>query len=37
MVRGGGEKGINWHEQGKLQKKSNSFKDFVTCAEYLIA
>ena len=37
MVRGGGEKGIYWHEQGKLHKKPNSFKDFIACAEYLIA
>lgn len=37
LVRGGGEKGINWHEQGKLLKKHNSFKDFIACAEYLIA
>jgi oligopeptidase B len=37
MVRGGGEKGIYWHEQGKLHKKANSFKDFAACAEYLIA
>ena len=37
MVRGGGEQGINWHEQGKLEKKHNSFSDLISCAEYLIA
>ena len=37
MVRGGGECGIDWHDQGKLQNKPNSFKDFVSCAEYLVA
>jgi len=37
MVRGGGEKGIYWHEQGKLNKKYNTFKDFIACAEFLIA
>lgn len=37
MVRGGGEKGIYWHEQGKLNKKHNTFKDFIACAEFLIA
>ena len=37
MVRGGGEKGIYWHEQGKLNKKSNSIKDFLACTEYLFA
>ena len=37
MVRGGGEQGVNWHEQGKLERKHNSFSDFISCAEYLIA
>ena len=36
-VRGGGEKGIGWHEQGKLHNKPNSMFDFISCAEYLIA
>ena len=36
-VRGGGEKGISWHEQGKLHNKPNSFYDFIACAEYLIS
>ena len=36
-VRGGGEKGISWHEQGKLHNKPNSFLDFIACAEYLIS
>ena len=37
FVRGGGEKGIGWHEQGKLHNKPNSMYDFISCAEYLIA
>ena len=37
FVRGGGEKGIEWHDQGKMHNKPNSFLDFVACAEYLIA
>lgn len=36
-VRGGGEKGIHWHEQGKLHNKPNSILDFLACAEYMIA
>lgn len=37
MVRGGGERGIAWHEAGKLGNKANSFKDFNSCAEFMIA
>ncbi|MBD3234575.1 MAG: prolyl oligopeptidase family serine peptidase [candidate division Zixibacteria bacterium] len=35
-VRGGGEMGEYWYEDGKLLKKTNSFKDFITVAEYVI-
>ena len=35
-VRGGGEFGEEWYEQGKLLNKKNTFTDFITCAEYLI-
>ena len=35
MVRGGGEKGIYWHESGKLDKKVNTFKDMQSCVDYL--
>lgn len=35
-VRGGGEKGDNWHIGGMKQSKPNSWKDFNACAEYLI-
>ena len=37
MVRGGGDCGSAWHEEGKLLKKHNSFTDFIACTEYLIA
>lgn len=37
MVRGGGDRGIAWHTDGKLHNKPNSFLDFISCAEYLIA
>ncbi len=36
-VRGGGEMGESWHEQGKMHAKENTFTDFVACAEHLIA
>lgn len=35
-IRGGGEMGRKWYENGKLLKKKNTFTDFITCAEYLI-
>lgn len=36
-VRGGGENGRRWKEDGKLAKKVNTFTDFIACAEHLIA
>ena len=36
-VRGGGEKGDNWHIGGTKQSKPNTWKDFNSCAEYLIS
>ena len=35
-IRGGGELGRSWYEDGKLLKKKNSFTDFVRCAEFLV-
>jgi oligopeptidase B len=35
-VRGGGELGRSWYEQGKTLTKRNTFTDFVSCAEFLI-
>lgn len=35
-VRGGGEMGRYWYEQGKLLNKKNTFTDFIACAEHLI-
>jgi len=34
-VRGGGELGRRWYEDGKLLAKRNTFTDFVACARHL--
>jgi oligopeptidase B len=36
-VRGGGEMGRQWYEDGKFLKKKNTFTDFIACAEHLVA
>lgn len=36
-IRGGGEMGRYWYDQGKLLQKKNTFTDFIACAEHLIA
>ncbi|XKF88092.1 S9 family peptidase [Microbacterium lacus] len=35
-VRGGGEMGRQWYEDGKLLAKRNTFTDFVDCARHLV-
>jgi prolyl oligopeptidase len=35
--RGGGEKGFAWHMGGFKATKPNTWKDFIACAEYMIA
>ncbi|GAA4128725.1 S9 family peptidase [Nocardioides fonticola] len=36
-VRGGGEMGRRWYDDGKLLRKRNTFTDFIACAEHLVA
>ncbi|MBN9103925.1 MAG: S9 family peptidase [Propionibacteriaceae bacterium] len=35
-VRGGGDLGRSWYEQGRLGAKPNTFTDFVACARHLV-
>lgn len=35
-VRGGSEKGEDWYKAGYKTTKPNTWKDFISCAEYLI-
>lgn len=36
-VRGGGDMGKAWHDDGRLMKKRNTFTDFIAVTEHLIA
>ena len=36
-VRGGGEMGRRWYDDGKMLRKTNTFTDFVACAEHLVS
>ena len=35
-VRGGGEMGKKWHDQGRMMNKLNTFTDFIDCAQWLV-
>jgi len=35
-IRGGQEKGRRWYKAGKLEDKTNTFRDFIACGEYLV-
>jgi len=36
-VRGGGEMGRQWYDAGKMEHKTNTFTDFVACADHLVS
>jgi prolyl oligopeptidase len=36
-VRGGGEKGEDWYRAGYKTTKPNTWKDFISCVEYLVS
>jgi oligopeptidase B len=36
-VRGGGEMGRHWYENGKFGLKKNTFTDFVACARHVVS
>jgi oligopeptidase B len=36
-IRGGGEMGRRWYDDGKMLHKVNTFTDFVACARHLVA
>ena len=36
-IRGGKDKGDHWYKDGKLEKKVNTFKDFISVGRYLAA
>ena len=35
-IRGGGEMGKEWHEQGRMMSKMNTFTDFIAVGDYLV-
>ncbi len=35
-VRGGGEMGRRWYDDGKMLKKVNTFTDFIACARHVV-
>lgn len=35
-VRGGGEMGRRWYDEGKMLQKKNTFTDFIACADALV-
>jgi oligopeptidase B len=35
-IRGGSDLGRQWYNDGKMQKKLNTFTDFIACADFLV-
>lgn len=35
-IRGGGEMGRHWYDDGKLEHKQHTFDDFIACARHLV-
>ena len=35
-VRGGGEMGRAWYEDGRMEHKENTFSDFIACGRHLL-
>jgi len=35
-VRGGGEMGRGWYEDGRMEHKEHTFTDFIACADHLV-
>jgi oligopeptidase B len=36
-IRGGKDKGYRWYRDGKMEKKTNTFTDFIAAGEHLVA
>jgi len=36
QIRGGGDMGELWHDEGKMMAKRNTFTDFAACADHLV-
>ncbi len=35
-IRGGGEMGRHWYDDGKMLRKVNTFEDFISCARHVV-